>query len=73
MVKHCMNSYKERYIRNFLDHYDWLHCEKCGTSNGPFDVHHKIKRSQGGGDDPENLILLCRICHGREHGIKVLT
>ena len=39
--------------------------------SGPLDVHHVIKRSQGGADDPGNpmggapgnLIPLCRRCH----------
>ena len=31
--------------------------------------HHEVLRSQGGGDEPENLVLLCRSCHSKRHGI----
>ena len=27
------------------------------------DVHHVVRRSQGGSDDPANLKWLCRPCH----------
>ena len=50
-------------------------CEKChqlpdwrGLSG-----HHKILRSQGGEDTPENLIILCGFCHSAEHGIREVT
>lgn len=34
----------------------------CCTNAGT-DLHHKKARSQGGSNDPKNLILLCRSCH----------
>ena len=40
-------------------------CEVCGRP-APLDVHHIVKRSQGGSHDPDwNLIALCRPCHDR--------
>jgi 5-methylcytosine-specific restriction endonuclease McrA len=42
-------------------------CRMCGRSEGLADVHHIIKRSQGGGDDMDNLITLCRNCHNKQH------
>ncbi len=37
-------------------------CEACGRP-GRLDVHHLVKRSQGGGDaDPDQLVALCRRC-----------
>jgi 5-methylcytosine-specific restriction endonuclease McrA len=39
------------------------HCEVCGCSRLPIDLHHIVKRSQGGKDTAENTCLLCRWCH----------
>ncbi|MDQ7825155.1 MAG: HNH endonuclease signature motif containing protein [Candidatus Eremiobacteraeota bacterium] len=37
-------------------------------------VHHLIRRSQGGTDDPWNLITLCEACHLHLiHGLRTLT
>ncbi len=47
-----------------------LLCEKCGKKR-PLDWHHKVKRSQGGTDERENLIALCRECHLKEHGVQI--
>jgi hypothetical protein len=43
-------------------------CFLCKTSVGPFHRHHKVFRSHGGGDEEENLVLLCEICHMAVHG-----
>lgn len=46
-------------------------CETCG-SQGDFrgiQMHHQKKLSQLGKTDKSNLILLCGVCHDREHGI----
>jgi hypothetical protein len=42
-------------------------CARCG-SPGPLHVHHRIRRSQGGKDDPATLITLCEPCHRWVHG-----
>lgn len=48
---------------------DWRSavCEKCG-STGPLSMHHRRKRSQGGGWEPSNIVILCGNgtmgCHG---------
>ncbi|MCF8009451.1 MAG: HNH endonuclease [Halanaerobiales bacterium] len=41
-------------------------CELCDGISG-LQIHHIIKKSQGGNDDLDNLILLCWNCH---HGTK---
>jgi 5-methylcytosine-specific restriction endonuclease McrA len=46
---------------------DGHRCRICGTNQGLADVHHIIKRSQGGGDDADNLMTLCRRCHNAKH------
>lgn len=62
----------KRHIKNYLKHHgygeqDVILCEICGAV--AVDIHHKILKSQGGIDDIENLIALCRKCHNKEHNI----
>src|SRR5262245_65285314 len=39
-------------------------CQACGAG-GQLDVHHLVKRAQGGSDfDLDQLVALCRRCHG---------
>ena len=38
-----------------------LACRKAGR----LEVHHVIKRSQGGADTPDGLVALCPACHRR--------
>lgn len=66
----------QKHIRNYIKYHgigeqDVIHCEICGKSGridkGNFDIHHIKPRSQGGKDNIENLILLCRKCHDLAH------
>jgi len=41
-------------------------CQICGA-NGT-DVDHRVPRSAGGSDQPENLWLLCGPCHASKTG-----
>ena len=45
------------------------YCVYCGISKSSiqYHVHHIVKKSQAGGDVPENLICLCPNCHERAH------
>ena len=42
-------------------------CLVCGQKNA-VDAHHVLRRSKGGDDLFENLVPLCRRCHGAYHG-----
>jgi 5-methylcytosine-specific restriction endonuclease McrA len=44
---------------------DGASCVLCGRFSD--DLHHVEKRSQGGSDNPQNLVSLCRICHENVH------
>jgi 5-methylcytosine-specific restriction endonuclease McrA len=48
---------------------DGYKCRVCGDGEG-LTVHHITPRSEGGTDDPENLITLCDECHSRIHKIE---
>jgi hypothetical protein len=42
-----------------------VHCQVPGCSHRAADAHHKKYRSQGGGDEEENLAGVCRYHHQR--------
>lgn len=42
-------------------------CQCCKTKKGALHVHHITYRSNGGGDDLDNLIVLCEDCHKKLH------
>ena len=47
---------------------DFIACELCGIK--AVDIHHKKLKSQGGTDEADNLIAVCRPCHSELHGLK---
>jgi 5-methylcytosine-specific restriction endonuclease McrA len=49
---------------------DGHECKKCKgkAKDSKKEVHHIIWRSRGGGDEPENLVTLCKSCHDGVHG-----
>ena len=42
-------------------------CRRCGADDRTIQAHHIVPRSAGGPDVPENLLTLCRPCHGVVH------
>jgi 5-methylcytosine-specific restriction endonuclease McrA len=47
---------------------DRHHCRRKGCNHTRFmEIHHIIPRSQGGANDPENLVTLCTSCHKLLH------
>jgi hypothetical protein len=46
---------------------DGHQCRICGTSDRQLEVHHATPQSEGGSDDPENLLTLCDRCHTLVH------
>ena len=49
-----------------MERQDFCSLPWCGRT-GKIDMHHIIRRSQGGSDDPENLVPLCHACHMGHH------
>lgn len=50
-----------------MPHYEFSEicwCENCGK-NSALSFHHLIRRSQGGENDVNNIMLLCYQCHHR--------
>lgn len=61
-----MKQYKQNYLQAFdYTTADMILCEVCG--NRAVDIHHVVHKSQGGTDEANNLIALCRECHNRAH------
>jgi 5-methylcytosine-specific restriction endonuclease McrA len=58
---------KKKYVAS---QQDW----KCGNCNNKLDytyeIDHKIRLEHGGGNDVNNLIALCRECHGKKTAIE---
>ena len=53
--------------RSAILHRDNYTCQCCGKKNCRLEVHHIIFRSNGGTDDEENLITLCKEYHDGVH------
>jgi 5-methylcytosine-specific restriction endonuclease McrA len=45
---------------------DGYECTRC-SSTSDLHVHHIVRKGNGGGESPSNLITLCSSCHAREH------
>jgi hypothetical protein len=62
-VKRSVSETKKKYVASMQD---W----KCGQCNQKlsytFEIDHKIRLENGGGNDVTNLVALCRECHGQK-------
>ena len=57
-------------VRKSVYRRDGYRCALCDSTKG-LQVHHCIKRSQGGSNQPQNLITLCWKCHAVAHGTQM--
>ena len=62
-TKRCVSETKKKYV---AAQQEW----KCGHCNNQldhtFEIDHKIRLEYGGGNEVQNLIALCRNCHGKK-------
>ena len=49
---------------------DGYRCALCDNSSN-LQVHHYLKRSNGGSNSHHNLICLCSTCHAQAHGVNM--
>lgn len=57
-----------RQLKNRLIELRGSKCERCLYDKVHIlNVHHKIRRADGGSDDLDNLELICPNCHAEEH------
>ena len=70
-VKHCgyQQGFNYGYSsrREAVLHRDNYTCQCCGKKNCRLEIHHIKFKSNGGTDDEENLITLCKECHDGVH------
>ena len=66
-VKRSVSETKKKYVASMQD---WK-CGKCNNKlSHTFEVDHKIRLEQGGGNDVGNLVALCRECHGEKTALE---
>jgi hypothetical protein len=62
-TKRAVSETKKKYV---AAQQDW----KCGQCNSQLDhtyeIDHRIRLEYGGGNDVQNLVALCRNCHGKK-------
>ena len=68
-TKRSVSETKKKYVASMQD---W----KCGQCNKKlkhtFEVDHKIRLDNGGSNHVDNLVALCRDCHGRKTAMENL-
>jgi hypothetical protein len=62
-TKRSVSETKKKYV---AAQQEWKcgHCES--QLDHTFEIDHKIRLEYGGGNDVQNLIALCRNCHGKK-------
>jgi hypothetical protein len=62
-TKRTVSETKKKYVASSQN---WL-CGKCGKMlNHTFEVDHRIRLEHGGSNEVNNLVALCRNCHGEK-------
>ena len=62
-TKRSVSETKKKYVAASQD---WK-CGHCQSQlDHTFEIDHKVRLEYGGGNDVQNLIALCRNCHGRK-------
>jgi hypothetical protein len=68
-TKRSVSETKKKYVAS---QQDWK-CNGCNQQlNAWFEVDHKIRLDQGGGNEVDNLVALCRECHGKKTAMENL-
>jgi hypothetical protein len=66
-TKRSVSETKKKYVASIQD---WK-CGQCKKKlSHTFEVDHKIRLENGGGNDVTNLVALCRECHGEKTALE---
>lgn len=61
--KRSVSETKKKYVAS---RQDWK-CDGCSSQlDHTFEIDHRIRLEYGGGNDVDNLVALCRNCHGKK-------
>ena len=62
-TKRSVSETKKKYVASSQD---WK-CQHCKSQlDHTFEIDHKIRLEYGGDNDVQNLVALCRNCHGKK-------
>ena len=62
-TKRSVSETKKKYVAS---QQDWK-CGHCETQlDHTFEIDHRVRLEYGGGNDVQNLVALCRNCHGKK-------
>jgi hypothetical protein len=62
-TKRSVSETKKKYVAYMQD---WK-CNNCGDKlTHTFEIDHRVRLENGGGNDVSNLVALCRECHGQK-------
>ena len=68
-TKRSVSETKKKYVAS---QQDWK-CNGCHQQlNAWFEVDHKVRLEHGGGNSVDNLVALCRECHGKKTAMENL-
>ena len=59
----------KKLVPLYRDRLKITYCENCGGTFG-LNFHHLNRRSKGGENIPENIMLLCQECHHKADNAK---
>jgi hypothetical protein len=62
-IKRSVSETKKKYVAS---HQNWI-CGHCNCQlDHTYEIDHRLRLEYGGGNDVQNLIALCRNCHGKK-------
>ena len=62
-TKRSVSETKKKYVAS-IQNWKCGHCDN--QLDHTFEIDHKVRLEYGGGNDVNNLIALCRNCHGKK-------
>ena len=68
-TKRCVSEKKKKFVAS-QQNWKCGHCQK--QLPAWFEVDHKIRLDNGGSNHVDNLVALCRDCHGRKTAMENL-